>query len=185
MLDRKKIGVEEGIRRDCFGYEAYVSVQGVTRRRRFSRETDIREIRQWRALERSKIRSEHANKEMLRRQANLALPRSPSGWCYLYVALAGDDLVKIGMATDPEQRLARLQTANGHRVTMLAVVPAHAALEAAAHQKFSHCRAEGEWFRLTPEVRVFIEQLQDGKSPIALLWDAVRLAPVLEKQVVS
>ena len=98
------------------------------------------------------------------------LRRSPSGWCYVYIVQQGA-LVKIGRAVDVNERLRTLQTGNGRGFQVLATIPAHAAIEVAIQARFKHLREQGEWFRLDPDLAAFIERVQQGANPIALLWD--------------
>lgn len=79
---------------------------------------------------------------------------------FLYVIGMVDSLdhVKIGIATDIQQRVVELQTANPFRLTLLASKAFASKREArhserALHQQFSNVRATGEWFRLTDESR--------------------------------
>lgn len=70
---------------------------------------------------------------------------------YLYVIKNGqDDVYKIGIATDTEQRLASLQTGNPKTLSLHLCYEfsnAHP-VEMSLHQKFSSYRVNGEWFTL-------------------------------------
>jgi hypothetical protein len=98
------------------------------------------------------------------------LRRSPDGWCYVYFIQQGA-LVKIGRAVDVDKRLRALQIGNARGFRVLATIPAHAVIEGAIHARFAHLREQGEWFRLDANLTAFIERLQQGVNPIALLWD--------------
>lgn len=98
------------------------------------------------------------------------LRRSPEGWCYIYFIQDGP-LVKIGRATNPNKRLSTLQTGNGRSFNVPVMIPGHAIIETAIQQRFARLREQGEWFRLEPALSKFIAQLQQGKNPIALLWE--------------
>lgn len=105
--------------------------------------------------------------------------RSPDGWCYLYV-VQGGDLVKIGHTTRLSSRLKALRTANGTPVTLLALVPAHPAMEKAIHQRFAHLRASGEWFRVDGELLAYIDHLREGKNPLSIIFDAAAASELTE-----
>lgn len=98
------------------------------------------------------------------------LRRSPEGWCYIYIIQQGE-LAKIGRTVDLDKRLKALQIGNGRGFQVRAAIPAHAAIEGAIHSRFAHLKEQGEWFRLAPDLERFIERLQQGANPIALLWD--------------
>lgn len=57
--------------------------------------------------------------------------------------------VKIGVSVSPWRRLSSLQTANAEDLTMLAMEPGSATLEASRHVQFASIRERGEWFRRT------------------------------------
>ncbi len=97
------------------------------------------------------------------------LPRSLDGWCYVYFVRAGEH-VKIGRAVDVAQRVRELQVGHPHPLALVVSVPAHAALELAIHRRFQHLRTQGEWFRIDDDLVAFIQALQRGANPIALLW---------------
>lgn len=86
--------------------------------------------------------------------------------------------VKIGFTQgDPLERLAALQTGNPIALSLMAVVPdGTPQLEGAFHQEFLGDRHNGEWFRLTPDLRKVIVLISRGARPrsqldIAILKD--------------
>lgn len=174
----RKQRVSEGIRKDGYGYEAYVKVDGHQRSGRFSFRTPIRIIRVWREQTRAKMVAQYCPPKPgepsyvphpVFPARTSSLKKSLDGWCYLYV-IQDRHHVKIGRAADPNQRLSELQTAHHRKLTLVCAVPAHAALERAVHERFASAQLEGEWFELTPELTWFIDELITGKNPVALLW---------------
>jgi hypothetical protein len=154
--------IELGIRQNGYGYEGYARCRDKQVTKWFPLGTPLPLIRLWRA----QMAADHAMfKELARR-----LPRSPQGWCYLYVIQDSAGPVKIGRATDPFTRLSELQTAHHRPLRLVCAAPAHASLEAAVHGRFAHLRMEGEWFRVDAELEQFISAVADGKNPVALLW---------------
>lgn len=77
---------------------------------------------------------------------------------YVYLIRGADGFYKIGKSWDPKSRFSAIQNASPiplKFVFAIAVADMKVA-ERAAHQMFKHCRANGEWFRLTrDEVRQF------------------------------
>lgn len=66
-------------------------------------------------------------------------------------------LVKIGFTDrDPQDRLRELQTACPFKLRLVLVMAGGLKHEADLHQTFAHLRAEGEWFRLTPELQTYL-----------------------------
>lgn len=165
--------LERGIAKTPHGYRVHVRVRGTLYSKRFPPDTSIYKLREWVTYTRGRVlwKGLHDLPEPLP-----ALPKSPDGWCYLYVIMA-DNAAKIGRAVDPHQRLRELQTGHPAPLTLVAAAPAHAALERAAHLRFAHLKMAGEWFRIEADLAVFIRELQEGKNPIAILWDEMRPSP--------
>jgi hypothetical protein len=68
-----------------------------------------------------------------------------------------DRTVKVGRTTNEPQRLAQLQTASAVRLRYLGCIPGGAKSESLLHAALAPHRIQGEWFRLTDEVRVLVE----------------------------
>ena len=67
--------------------------------------------------------------------------------------------LKIGVATDIASRIASMRTANSRELVLLGILlDAGPDEERSLHQRWSHIRIRGEWFRDTPELRRFISQ---------------------------
>lgn len=67
-------------------------------------------------------------------------------------------LVKIGRSNDPKRRLQMLSTGCPFVCTLIGVTEGAEKEEREIHQRFSHLREKGEWFRLTEEVKEFIQE---------------------------
>lgn len=67
--------------------------------------------------------------------------------------------VKIGYTSgdDAERRCRDLQVGNPERLRIVATFPGTVRDERAIHERFSDARLVGEWFALTPEIRVWAE----------------------------
>ena len=63
--------------------------------------------------------------------------------------------IKIGCSKDPSARLKDLQTGNPEKLQILGVI--HKNVETKIHEKFSHLKAIGEWYKPEPELVNFIE----------------------------
>lgn len=168
MAPNNRVHVEAGIRSDDSGFEAYIQTAGSRRlSKRFGPGTPLPLIRKWR----ERTRAELAEDQRLIEGLKGSMKKSPDGWCYIYFIRSGHGAVKIGKAVDPRARLRELQTAHPDSLTLIAAVPAHAALERAIHEKFKHLRMEGEWFRLETDLFEFIMAVRTGANPVPLLWD--------------
>ena len=66
--------------------------------------------------------------------------------------------VKIGYSQDVLQRFSQLGVLMP-RLRVIGYVPGDRAYEHKLHVKFSHLRENGEWFRFSEEVRIFIQSL--------------------------
>lgn len=86
----------------------------------------------------------------------MLVPRR-GGFC-VYFVRAGEH-VKIGVTKDVGERLDSLRTGCAHRLTLLAAILGDSTLERALHERFSHLRGEGEWFRAAPDLIAFVDGL--------------------------
>lgn len=65
----------------------------------------------------------------------------------VYYISDNNGLIKIGISTNVNKRLAALQTGHGHTLALVASHPGTTTDEAELHQRFTHLRERGEWFR--------------------------------------
>ena len=72
---------------------------------------------------------------------------------YVYLIRCGDDFFKIGIATDPQDRLKQLQTGNPETLWLVKYFSFDNArlIEETLHNTFSAFRTNGEWFKLTDD----------------------------------
>jgi Meiotically up-regulated gene 113 len=71
-----------------------------------------------------------------------------------YVIAGNHGLVKIGMSTNPEARLATLQTGSPHKLRLAYVLATNidaAQIEGEVHRILDKNRCAGEWFDVTPQ----------------------------------
>lgn len=83
---------------------------------------------------------------------------------FVYFAKVGFR-VKIGFSKDPRKRLNSMMTSFSERPEILYSVRGGRALERHFHDRFAVERLNGEWFRLSPNLRNFLEglpPLEDG-----------------------
>ncbi len=71
--------------------------------------------------------------------------------------------IKIGRGERPKNRRDSLQTGNPSDLVLLLEMPEDRWTEAELHQKFSHARVRGEWFRPVPELLRFILSERSGQ----------------------
>lgn len=78
-----------------------------------------------------------------------------------FVRSAATGLIKIGTTRRPvKNRVADIQISSGERIEILCDVPGSFTLEVKFQEQFAEHRVSGEWFRDTPEIRQFIEELR-------------------------
>lgn len=83
---------------------------------------------------------------------------------YVYFIQSGGDggLIKIGVTTDPQLRLKRLQTGSAAPLRLLGAVKGDEAMERAYHAHFAAHHVRGEWFAPVPAVLAAIPPKIDG-----------------------
>jgi hypothetical protein len=85
-------------------------------------------------------------------------PGEPMTGSFLYVIRGDHQMVKVGVTTNPNARLASLRTASAFPIdyAYIAVTPGDSgdAIEAAAHKMLDKHRCSGEWFDVKPEMAV-------------------------------
>lgn len=70
-----------------------------------------------------------------------------------------EDVVKVGVAKHPQDRMKRLQTGAPAPLVLIASIPKAGHREAECHKRLAHLRVHGEWFRYTGEVNDLIGEL--------------------------
>lgn len=83
-------------------------------------------------------------------KARRARGKCVNGFVY-FARAAGTSMVKIGWARDVEKRLASLETACPHDMTIEGRMPGPMQDEKRMHVALAHRREKREWFRLTPD----------------------------------
>jgi hypothetical protein len=84
-------------------------------------------------------------------------PAEPMTGSFLYVIRGDHQMVKIGVSTNPNARLASLRTASAFPIdfSYIAVTPGIGFdIEAGAHEMLKSHRCSGEWFDVAPEMAV-------------------------------
>jgi hypothetical protein len=84
---------------------------------------------------------------------------------HLYVAQSACGLVKIGRSTNPNRRVAGMQTGSGQRIKLVVVRKRGGPDEWGIHQALARHRLHGEWFRCT---NAFAEDLAALVGPMNL-----------------
>jgi Meiotically up-regulated gene 113 len=84
-------------------------------------------------------------------------PAEPMTGSFVYVIRGDHNLVKVGVSTNPNARLAQLRTASAFPIdfSYLAVTPGTGFdIEQGAHAMLKSHRCAGEWFDVQPEIAV-------------------------------
>jgi hypothetical protein len=74
-------------------------------------------------------------------------------------------LIKIGLTTNLDKRLACLERATGSRMTLLVAFPGDWQLEKLCHMTFWRVRGLGEWFRKRGQLAVFLSECCEPITP--------------------
>lgn len=80
-----------------------------------------------------------------------------NNWVY-FMLDAETNQVKIGQSNNPIQRLTAIRQERPS-AELIAIIPAHL-VERELHERYSHLREGGEWFRLEDDLREYIEESQ-------------------------
>ncbi len=90
-----------------------------------------------------------------------APPDKPARKRSAFVYFIQDDLqVKIGHSVNPRARLRELQCATHRVLKLLATCKGGQQRERLLHKKFAKHRLKGEWFKLSPQIAGYIEQIK-------------------------
>jgi hypothetical protein len=91
-----------------------------------------------------------------------AKPRSKASWVYFIQDVDRRGNIKIGFtARTVDKRIAELGTGSPVLLVVLRKVRAPRSFEAWLHERFAEERQYGEWFRPSPRVLAFIDQVKD------------------------
>lgn len=92
------------------------------------------------------------------------LPRRPTDKSSHVYFVRGGDMIEVGLAKDPAQRLRDLQVGSPLRLEILATIRGSLAVEKGIHARFKDLRSHGEWFRAEPPILEFIEEMKRRQS---------------------
>lgn len=68
-----------------------------------------------------------------------------------------NDLVKIGFSCDVNRRFKQLKTANGKPLELIHSIKGDRTVEKALHNRYKDLKVRGEWFKLYPEIQMWID----------------------------
>lgn len=169
------------------GFRAWVRVGQTLKTKCFPKGTSVEDVQQWRETMRQTIRSSPAQRFYALANGRWGkglrinrVPRAEHGWCYVYFVASGG-FVKIGSAIDIRQRLCALRTNSPEKLILLAVVPAHRDLEMILHRHFWRDRTRAEWYRLSDEMRAFIDKVKAGWNPLLVLMGEAEAAVLVDE----
>jgi hypothetical protein len=75
-----------------------------------------------------------------------------------FIQPTGGGLIKIGMSSNPRERLNLLQTGCPVELRILGTLPGGQPLELELHQRFAAHRVRGEWFEPVPELLAVVAE---------------------------
>jgi len=77
-----------------------------------------------------------------------------------FVQESGMHAIKIGTAKNVDRRVKAMVVGTPHLLSVLAIIEGNREVESALHKRFAHARIRGEWFRATPDLLAFIDDLK-------------------------
>lgn len=77
------------------------------------------------------------------------------------------DYIKIGYTEELKQRVQALSAAIPYPITVLATMFGNWETEKSLHRRFASSRHKGEWFRKTPDLLAFIDQINSVEKAAA------------------
>lgn len=151
-----------GIRRRGPHWRAHVRVNGKLYSKQFPSSTPVREMNAWRAEQRKAF-----GPAVQPDQPRAEYKPQRASWIYF---IQSKDHVKIGRTTNVAERLCTLKIGNAAPFILLATVPEGLIGESEIHQRFSHLRGDGEWFRLDSDLQLFIQSVCGGADLARLVY---------------
>lgn len=85
-------------------------------------------------------------------------------------------MIKIGVSTLPYYRAKQL----GYGVSLLGYIPGDQELEQRLHRRFRRSRLHGEWFKISPALRRFTENLKPAPRVRRHLLQ-IRMTPQMKR----
>lgn len=82
----------------------------------------------------------------------------------IYFVRNGRGMIKIGSSMNVSDRIRSLETGASETLELIASIPGTYSVERQLHDRFSGIREYGEWFRPSPELLKFIEQVAPTSS---------------------
>ena len=120
------------------------------------------------------------------RQKPAVEAQSTTNLSYVYVIAGSQGTVKVGYSTNPQMRLAALQTASPGRLDLayaLATDIDGRMIEAEAHRILDRHRLAGEWFDVSPQIATeAVEQAARNMGLPLVSSDAASIARALESE---
>jgi hypothetical protein len=100
-----------------------------------------------------------AGKDTVIRAKSVPLGRKIHNVGFVYLISDGED-VKIGFSNNPTRRLAQIQQTYPKPLELIYQFAGTMADELALHEKFSHLRQDGEWFKMHEDIDAHFDWLQ-------------------------
>jgi T5orf172 domain. len=95
--------------------------------------------------------------------------------------IKGGDSVKIGMANDVRRRLNDLQVGSPIELQLIGIMLGGRTVELRLHERFKAHRLNGEWFRLSPELEQFIDDVASPNLQCGFEFTAPTLVNAFDK----
>jgi hypothetical protein len=150
------------LRPDASSWHADVSIKGERRRRRWS--TGVINDGDGSMEEAERRAREHIASGQLKplKRSKRRKWRVP---ILVYFIQAENGLIKIGRTTDLPARLATMRTDSPIDIRLLASFIGSIGAEKELHQRFSHLRVRGEWFKAEADLLEYIKSTTTPPPP--------------------
>ena len=104
---------------------------------------------------------------------------------YVYAIENSDGLVKIGWSSDPNRRLAKINSDTSSPCRMVGAIEGTREQESALHQLLSASSKHGEWFNKTADVRLFLGMLPEAPRPMRSSTGCMNPMPTIRKSILN
>lgn len=101
----------------------------------------------------------------------------------IYFIQDSEGHIKIGYSLNTKKRLQNLSTDNSSKLKLLADIPGSRSFENKLHNKFSHLKVHGEWYKSENELLLYIEELKNN-PPIEENRQVIIL-PKMERMLIT
>lgn len=105
-----------------------------------------------------------------------------TNYIYFIQRVDGIGPIKIGTSTNPNKRLAGIQTSNPYRLRIIKLILGGLKVEHNLHTKFKEYRMEGEWFKPDNILLQFIKECSPVYETVYTRTKSMKLLKKISKK---